>query len=154
LGASRLWKAWIPVLVWLVIIACESTERMGAAHTSGLILQALLALHVHISTEHLELINHVLRKCGHFFGYGILAVLFVRAWLLTLRPSLKGQPLLARCITFGLTFTLLVATADEVHQHFLQGRTSSPVDVALDMTGAVLLAGAASGRLRRISYSD
>jgi VanZ family protein len=34
--------------------------------------------------------------------------------------------------------TLLIAIADEFHQSFLPTRTSSPVDVCIDVSGAIV----------------
>lgn len=150
--SERILKAWLPVAVWLGVIAIESTEGMGASHTSLMLSTVIHWLHLHISWERVEMINHVLRKCGHFLGYGTLCLLFVRAWMLSLRPSLDGKPLLARAIALALFCTLCVASADEIHQKFLPGRTGTPVDVLLDMTGASLLVSAAASRFRRLHY--
>ncbi|MEO8726849.1 MAG: VanZ family protein, partial [Acidobacteriaceae bacterium] len=111
--------------------------------------RALLALHIRVSYVHLQWLNFILRKSGHFIGYGVLGVLFVRAWLLTTRSTLEGHPPIARALVLGLFCTFLVASADELHQHFLPGRTGAVHDVALDMLGAALLASLFAKTLQR-----
>jgi VanZ family protein len=137
-------SAWIPVFVWLGVIAFESTQGMGSVHTAGMLAACFAALHIHVDTQQLEKINHALRKAGHFCGYGILCVVFFRAWQMTI-PLTK----LMRVLALALFCTLLVASADEIHQSFLPGRTASPLDVLLDLTGALLLTSAAMPLLRR-----
>jgi VanZ family protein len=144
LTVKRILSAWLPVVVWLVVIAIESTESLGASHTFGMMWRVVQALHLPFSMDQLTEINHILRKCGHFLGYGILGVLFARAWTMTLRAGL-----LARALVLGLFCTLCVASADEFHQIFLPGRTGAAHDVALDMTGAAVLAGIAVPAMKR-----
>jgi VanZ family protein len=80
------------------------------------------------------LIHHYIRKSGHFVGYGLIGLAWLRAWWMTLPHS--------RFLTdamLALLGTALIASADEYHQSFLSNRTSSPWDVLLDCTGAITL---------------
>lgn len=146
---KRFLIAWLPVALWLCVIAFESTEGMGSSHTLVMIWRVLLAVRIHISFERLQILNFALRKSGHFIGYGVLGVLFVRAWLLSARSTLDGRPLIARALALGLVSTLIVSSADEIHQLFLPGRTGAAHDVALDMLGAALLVGLTARTLQR-----
>lgn len=137
-------SAWIPVLVWLVVIAFESTQTMGAAHTAGMLAALFSLLHVRVDPARLGEVNHALRKTGHFCGYGILCIVFFRAWRMTLR-----RITIVRTLALALFCALLVASADEIHQSFLPGRTASPLDVLLDLTGALVLTSVAMPLLRR-----
>jgi VanZ family protein len=65
----------------------------------------------------------VLRKGAHVTEYAILGLLLLRA---------VGRELPAFLI--GVAY----AITDEVHQHFVQGRHASPVDVAIDSAGILL----------------
>jgi VanZ family protein len=65
----------------------------------------------------------VLRKGAHVTEYAILGLLLLRA---------AGRELPAFLI--GVAY----AITDEVHQHFVQGRHASPVDVAIDSAGILL----------------
>jgi VanZ family protein len=64
----------------------------------------------------------VLRKCAHMTEYAVLAFLLARA--------LEHE---APALVAGL----LYAASDELHQAFVRGRHSSPVDVAIDGVGLV-----------------
>jgi VanZ family protein len=65
----------------------------------------------------------VLRKGAHVTEYAILGLLLLRA---------VGRELPAFLI--GVAY----AITDEVHQHFVQGRHASPIDVAIDSAGILL----------------
>ena len=65
----------------------------------------------------------VLRKGAHVTEYAIFGLLLLRA---------VGRELPAFLI--GVAY----AITDEVHQHFVQGRHASPIDVAIDSAGILL----------------
>ena len=66
--------------------------------------------------------DEVLRKLAHATEYAVLGGLLVRA---------LGRPLPA--FALGLAY----AVSDELHQHFVPGRTGDPKDVAIDALGVV-----------------
>ena len=68
-------RNWWPVVVWLGIIRLESTDIASSSNTSGLLYAVLSFLVPHINPQFVEQINEVLRKTGHFLGYGILGAL-------------------------------------------------------------------------------
>jgi VanZ family protein len=65
----------------------------------------------------------LLRKAAHMSEYAMLAVLLVRA-LGDQLPAFYGA--------------IVYAASDEFHQAFVRGRHGSPIDVAIDSTGALL----------------
>ena len=65
----------------------------------------------------------VLRKGAHITEYAVLGALLYRA--------------LAR-EAVALAAGIAYAATDELHQHFVQGRHASPVDVAIDAVGVAL----------------
>jgi VanZ family protein len=65
----------------------------------------------------------LLRKAAHVTEYSVLGALLYRALE-------REAPALAAGIAYSAT--------DEVHQHFVQGRHASPVDVAIDAVGVAL----------------
>jgi VanZ family protein len=65
----------------------------------------------------------VLRKAGHMTEFAILGALLLRA---------LGRELPAFAVGVGYAVT------DEVHQHFVEGRHASALDVALDGVGVAL----------------
>jgi VanZ family protein len=87
-----------------------------------------------ISDARWDIVHHDVRKCGHFFGYGLIGLAWLRAWWLTLPHSRFVAD-----AALALLGTALVASADEYHQSFLPNRTSSAWDVLLDCCGALTL---------------
>jgi VanZ family protein len=67
--------------------------------------------------------DEVLRKAAHITEYAVLGALLLRA---------LGRELPA--LGLGIAY----AVTDEIHQHFVSGRHSSPFDVAFDACGVAL----------------
>ena len=131
----RFWlSAWLPVAVGVAVIMLESTEMLGSDHTSHPLRWIWEHLFGPASSAHWERIHHLIRKCGHFFGYGFIGVVWLRAWWMTLPHSrFLDDAVLA------LLGTTLVASLDELHQAYLPNRTGSPWDVLIDCSGALTL---------------
>jgi hypothetical protein len=72
-------SAWLPVAVGVGVIMLESTEMLGSNHTSGPLRWFWEVIFGPVGSARWELIHHVIRKCGHFFGYGAIGVLWLRA---------------------------------------------------------------------------
>ena len=146
-GMKRFLLVWLPVLIGMAVIAVESTALFSAANTSSWLRPIAERLFGPISTPDWGRFHHLLRKSGHFLGYGTLCVLFLRAWLLTLARNVAVQTRVWRTRSWGLAImsTFAVASADEVHQTFLPGRTGLFSDVVLDTCGGMVLSGIVMG---------
>ncbi|MGA3069571.1 MAG: VanZ family protein [Terracidiphilus sp.] len=131
----RYWiSAWLPVAIGIGVIMMESTEWMGSDHTSGPLRWLFESIFGPVADARWELLHHFIRKSGHFLGYGLIGLAWLRAWWMTLPHSrFLHDAFLA------LMGTALVASCDEWHQSFLPNRTSSPWDVLLDCCGAIAL---------------
>lgn len=130
---ARFWiRAWWPVALGIAIIMLESTEMMGSDHTSGPLRRIYQAIFGPVGDERWELIHHLIRKSGHFLGYGFIGVAWLRAWWMSLPHSRFLSDFLLALLGTGL-----LATWDEWHQGLLPNRTSSPWDVLLDCCGAL-----------------
>jgi VanZ family protein len=127
-------SAWLPVLIAIGLVACESTPMFGADHTDGPLRHIWEWIFGHVGNERWHIIHAIIRKSGHFIGYGLIGLAWLRAWL----KSLPAASFL-RVASFALFGTALVASSDEFHQSFLPNRTASPYDVLLDCVGAVVL---------------
>lgn len=68
----------------------------------------------------------VYKKGGHFLGYAFLATMALRAVLDWERPYLAAA-----------SIVFLYSVSDEFHQTFIPGRNGTPVDVLIDMCGAL-----------------
>jgi VanZ family protein len=129
------WRAWIPALIWLGIIAVESTNLLSSQHTSRLLYPLFHAL-FGISREQFAPWHFAIRKTGHVLGYGILSVLLFRAWRATV--AVESNPAWSRVwASISFLMTVMVASLDEWHQSFNPSRTGSLHDVLLDSAAAL-----------------
>ncbi|MGA3129973.1 MAG: VanZ family protein [Terracidiphilus sp.] len=127
-------SAWLPVLIGVCVIVLESTPMFGADHTSGPLRRIFQALFGPVGDARWDLIHHYIRKTGHFIGYGLIGLAWLRAWRMSWpRTRFRFKAGLA------LLGTVLVASWDEWHQTFLPNRTGSPWDVLLDCCGALTM---------------
>ncbi len=116
------------------MIAMESTEFFGADHTSQPLRNLYQALFGAVNDDTWSDIHHIIRKSGHFIGYGLIGLAWLRAWWITLPHS--------RFLTdaaLALVGTAIIASCDEIHQSTLSNRTGVPSDVLLDCCGAIAL---------------
>ena len=101
---------WLPVVVWAgVIFAFSATPNLRVAQAADL--------------------DFVIRKAGHMFVFGVLAVLIWRA---------LAHSAVRRAMLWSWALTVAYAASDEFHQSFTAGRHASPVDVGIDSVGALL----------------
>jgi VanZ family protein len=132
-------SAWLPAMLGVIVIIIESTDHFSSANTSGPLRHLWTMLFgPPVSNMAWEKIHTFIRKTGHVLGYGILNALFFRAWYITLGIINKKmpQPWLVSTV-LALISTLAIGSFDELHQKLLPSRTSSPLDVAVDMAGAL-----------------
>jgi hypothetical protein len=127
-------SAWLPVAVGICAILLESTESMSSDNTSHPLRWLIESIFGPVSCARWVIIHHLIRKCGHFVGYGLIGLTWLRAWWMSLPHSRFLHDAF-----LGLLGTALVASADEWHQTFLPDRTGSPWDVLLDCSGAIVL---------------
>jgi VanZ family protein len=136
-----MWSHWMTVLCALIFIRLTSTSFMGGSHTQILVDAVWKAV---FGTWHWDItgyVNEYCRKVGHFFGYGLVGLIFRNAWY----NSAKAFSWLMRtwltpfAVSLSVASTFLVASLDEWHQTFLPGRVGSLRDVLLDAAGALFL---------------
>jgi VanZ family protein len=140
-GPQRARHGWLPVLCALLFICFTSTAFMGGGTTQILVNAVWKAIfgtwHWNITGE----VNEICRKTGHFFGYGVVGLIFRNAWY----RSAKAFAWVVRswltpfAASLAVASTFLVACLDEWHQRFLPGRVGSLRDALLDAAGAIFL---------------
>jgi VanZ family protein len=128
-------KTWIAAVLWLIVIAIESTAWLSSHNTSRF-LYPLLHFLFRIDHAHFEQWHFYIRKGGHVFGYGLLSILLFRAWRETL-PAIDNTKWTLRWTALAILGTALVASLDEWHQSYLPSRTGTPKDVLLDSCAAL-----------------
>jgi VanZ family protein len=132
---KQLLQSWIAALLWMALIAIESTDWLSSEHTSRF-LYPLLHFLIGLNLVRFEVWHHYIRKCGHFVGYFTLSFFLFRAWRATLR--LPWAPRWAlRWAAIAFSMSVLVASLDEWHQTFIPSRTGAIKDVMLDSCAAL-----------------
>ncbi len=128
----------------------ESTDFASANNTSTVLYTVIAAVVPQVQESFVSQLDEVLRKTGHFAGYGILSVLVFLALKNTNYDRIRS--LLHRgwgsCwpdfwrwewVLLGMLVTVVTATFDEIHQTFIPSRTGRWQDVVLDSCGAAVL---------------
>ncbi|MFN2147300.1 MAG: VanZ family protein [Anaerolineales bacterium] len=72
----------------------------------------------------------LVKKGGHMTGYAMLGTAYFFALPGSLRTGYR--------FVLALLMAFLFSLSDEFHQSFVQGRTSTLVDVGIDMVGTVI----------------
>ncbi|MGB7549103.1 MAG: VanZ family protein [Terracidiphilus sp.] len=127
-------RAWLPVAVCIGVIGLESTSLLGSDRTSAPLRWVYEGIFGPVDDARWAFLHFCIRKSGHFIGYGIVGLAWLRAWRLTLPRFRFLQDALLAVIG-----TALVASSDEFHQTFLPNRTGEFRDVLLDCCGAVAM---------------
>jgi VanZ family protein len=128
-------RAWIAAILWLILIAIESSTLLSAHNTSR-VLYPLMHFLFGMDSDHFEVWHFFIRKSGHVVGYAILSILLLRAWRATL-PAMNDAEWTPRWATIAILGTALVASLDEWHQSFLPSRTGRWQDVVLDTCAGI-----------------
>jgi len=134
-------SVWLPVVFAVSVIAVESTDTFSANHTSNWLRPIVQHLVGPMQDNAWETFHHYLRKTGHFVGYGLVSLSFLRAWLHTIAEQRTKSPFSLRlesCVRAVIS-TAIVASCDEIHQSTIPSRTGTPYDVMLDTSGAITL---------------
>jgi len=127
-------SAWSPVLLSIAIVTSTSTVYFGAPYTSHPLRVLFEAIFGLVRNAEWETIHFIIRKSGHFIGYGFIGLAWLRAWWMTFpRSHYLTDAALA------LLGCALMASCDEWHQSYLSDRTGSPWDVLLDCCGALTM---------------
>jgi len=156
-------KNWLPAIVWCSLMMLASTDTFSAEHTRGILEGFFHWLFPTWTPYSVYKAHLIVRKCAHFFEYAVLAVFVMRGFAgaeapssdslqrgaeppLSLRnadPSTRSTMSRSVGMTSAQKIALqvvlicaMVATVDEVHQHFVPSRTASPYDVMLDTAGS------------------
>jgi VanZ family protein len=124
---------WLPPVLWGLAVLCLSGDVGSGKNTLG-ILKWICSWFVDLEPAQLKMINFYGRKTGHVLAYGLMSVLWFRAF----RVQSHYGPWCACLWSLGLC--LFYASMDEGRQWFYASRGASIRDVILDMSGASLAA--------------
>ena len=143
-------RNWWPVVLWLGVIRLESTDLASASNTGGLLYKVISFVWPRVDPALVDTLDMMLRKTGHFIGYGVLSALVFFALQRTNRDRMRDvlrRPWgtyrrdlwrLEWC-SIGILVTIVTAAADEIHQTFIPSRTGRWQDVVIDTGGAAVI---------------
>ena len=130
---------WLPATLSVLMIALESTATFSANNTSQWLYPLWVRLFGPISPAHWAEVHHLIRKTGHFVGYGLVSLAFFEGWRATFSARTRNRAWVFAVVgPLALVSTLLLASWDEWHQSFLPGRTGKISDVGIDFSGAIV----------------
>jgi VanZ family protein len=127
-------KYWLPVLAWMAVIYCGSTDLLSSARTTRFLVPLLRWLYPSISAEALNWAHVIIRKTGHVTEYAVLALLFWRTLYHLRSPDRPIRP--GRRVWQAWLLATGYAITDEIHQSFYSSRYGSAWDVLIDSLGA------------------
>lgn len=122
-------------IIWQVIIFLFSAQTASqSSNTSNKFIEAILDIILpRISDFKLqqltEQLTFVVRKSAHFFIYFVLGILMYK--------SIEKCRILKNKIFLSGLFCLLYSLTDELHQHFVPGRSCQLFDVFIDGLGSI-----------------
>lgn len=136
---------WLLVIGWLAVIFSLSAESadVSTLRSQDVIRKIAELFHITVNEE-------IVRNCAHIFEFTVLSVFSYIAMFATNHIKTgENPPASGRLdklkndnevyIGVSLWITALSAAADEYHQIFVPGRSSSLFDVFLDFSGAVVI---------------
>jgi VanZ family protein len=130
------WKTWTAAVLWLGLIAVESSRFLSSENTGKFLYELLTRFVGSLNLDTFEVWHHYLRKTGHVIGYAVLSWLLFRAWRATLASIWDGRWAF-RWAAIAFLMTATAASLDEWHQSFIPTRTGTIWDVLLDSSAAL-----------------
>jgi len=106
------WYRWLPALAWMgLIFFLSSREQLPTVDQNGPL-------------------DWSWRQAGHLLEYALLALLYYGA--------LQGGPAGWGRLAWAVGLAVVYGLSDELHQHFVPGRSSNWEDVLFNSAGASL----------------
>ena len=116
-----------------------STQRWGGEQTQSILITLLdwtaPTISHAFSSEQLHTLNFLVRKGAHLTEYAILTALGFIMGTMGFQQSWQAV------LPFAVLGSAIFAITDELHQSFVPNRGASPVDVLIDITGALIAVG-------------
>jgi VanZ family protein len=126
-------KNWLPVVFWICCIFLLSTGSFSAENTSRILEPLLRFLKPHITAEEIDTIHFLVRKAAHVTEYCIASLLLYHSFRNT-----KQFQRYWWWVFYSLVILIFVAATDEFLQSFVASRTSSVVDMGIDIVGGII----------------
>ncbi|MBM4147325.1 MAG: VanZ family protein [Nitrospira sp.] len=135
---------WLPPLLWMGFLF-PSNETLTHESTSRFLVPLLTWLLPHADRITIELAHIAIRKSVHFFEYGLLAFLLLRAF----RGGSRAWKL--EWVVYSGIISLAYAALDESMQAFLPLRTGQFSDWMINAAGVFCTLGFISLKFRMVA---
>ena len=125
---TRLIIKWALVIIWMIVIFMLSNEVASVSSARSAIIVNDIANTIHVSLSE-SILTFLTRKAAHIFVYFVLGILMysvVKEYGFSTKKA----------VLLSILFSLSYASFDEIHQLFVQGRSSEVTDVMIDSTAA------------------
>ena len=134
---TRKLALWLPPVLVILLIAVEGTQRFSIQNTAGYLAPFWFRHFGYLPYQRYWEFVEAIRKLGHVVGYGLACtVSFAASYGWLSRRSSSGGWLLKNCAGgWALVLTMLLGSADELHQRYVPQRTSTITDVGFDVCG-------------------
>ena len=126
-------KSWMPAVLWIGCIFLLSTGFFSADHTYRILAPILRFFMPQISAAEIITIHFLIRKAAHLTEYCIASLLLFHSFHGTMRSDKLWW-----WVFYSLIIIVFIAAADEYHQSFVASRTSSIIDVVIDLSGGII----------------
>jgi VanZ family protein len=125
-------SSWVPPAIWMAVILWLSSDHFSSAHTGEAFGAILAWVAPWLSPAEVDILHGLGRKLAHLTAYGILALLWLRAF--------QRDTALTRGTAAAGAFLISISWAgvDEFRQHFVPSRAGTVGDVVIDAAGSAL----------------
>ena len=132
---KNLLKAWIAAILWLIVIAIESTAMLSSNNTSRILYPVLHYLFgLDVDAIRARALFPAQRRTRGRLRHSEHSAF--RAWRATL-PAMSNVNWTLRWSAIAILGTAFVASLDEWHQTFIPSRTGRWQDVVLDTCAGI-----------------
>ena len=125
------------IILWMIIIFYFSSQNgVESQYTSDIFTKKIMSF-LKISDSKIveqtnEIISFIVRKSAHFLIY-FFGGFFIYGFMNTYELPKK------KIVYYSIMFGFLYAITDEIHQHFIPGRSMQIKDVFIDTFGIILM---------------
>jgi VanZ family protein len=125
--SKRFW--WALVVIWCGLIFYQSSRDAAASSVHSTYIMELLNRWISalLGPGVFAVPEWAVRKAAHCFEYAVLGALLFAGFFNSSR--------IAKTVSSTFAAGVLYAISDEVHQHFVPGRTARFADVVIDTAG-------------------
>ena len=126
-------KNWLPTILWICCIFIMSTDSFSSKNTYSILVPVIRFFIPNITPAEIDTVHFLVRKGAHITEYCIASLLLFHSFKNTMQFSRNWLWVFCSFIV-----VLIVAATDEYHQAFVATRTSSIIDIGIDLIGGVI----------------